>query len=222
MMNVRILPALLFSCLGFTLYAQESKQQLSVIELTNPSFEDTPRKGEKGGSGPTGWQDCGSPDETSPDIQPGCFDVKKTASHGATYMGLVVRENGTYESVAQRLSQPLEAGNCYEWSLDLAIADEYNSPTRQSKGKNASFYSPVEVRIWGGNDLCERAELLYTTAEVFNNRWLGYIISLKPQKDSYSYIIIEAYYKKGTSLLYNGNVLVDNASAIKQINCREK
>lgn len=222
MKNLQIAYILSLSCLGFSVYGQAPKQKLAVINLTNPSFEDTPRKGEKGGSAPNGWFDCGGPNETSPDIQPGCFGVVKPASNGATYMGLVVRDNETYESVAQRLPQPIEAGNCYEWSLDLSRADEYTSPTTQSGGKEMSFSSAVQVRIWGGNGFCDRAELLYTTPYVVNTRWQGYLIPLKPKKGSYTFIVVEAFFKTPMLFPYNGNVLVDNASAIKQVDCSEK
>lgn len=199
----------------------QPKPKLATIKLTNPSFEDTPRKGEKGGKAPMGWYDCGGTTETSPDIQPGHFGVFKVPSNGSSYMGLVVRDNETYESVAQRLPQPLEAGKCYEWSMDLCRAEEYTSPTTSSGGREMSFSSAVQVRIWGGNGSCERLELLYTTPYVVNTRWLGYIMPLKPKR-THNFIIVEAFFKTPLLFPYNGNVLVDNASAIQEIDCSEK
>ncbi len=201
--------------------AKPAKPKLAVITLTNPSFEDTPRSGALGGAPPAGWFDCGGIKETSPDIQPGSFGVVKTASNGSTYLGLVVRDNETYESVAQRLSQPLEAGKCYEWNMDLCRSEEYTSQTSTSNSKLLSFSSAVQLRVWGGNGFCDRAELLYTTPYVVNTRWLGYIMTLKPKKN-YSFIVIEAFFKTPMLFPYNGNVLIDNASAIKQIDCSEK
>ena len=224
MKKLQIAYVLTFLCWGGSVVAQQAKPKPKLVEITlsNPSFEDTPRKGEKGGSAPSGWFDCGGPNETSPDIQPGCFGVVKPASNGSTYVGLVVRDNETYESIAQRLTQPLTAGSCYELSVDLCRSEEYNSPTTQSGGLNMSFSSAVQVRIWGGNGFCDRAELLYTTPYVVNTRWLGYLMTLKPKKANYSFIVIEAYFKTPMLFPYNGNVLMDNASSIKQIDCSEK
>lgn len=198
------------------------KPKLAVINLENPSFEDSPRAGTKGGKPPVGWFDCGGATETSPDIQPGFFGVLKAPSNGSSYIGLVVRDNETYESVSQRLNQPIEAGKCYEWSLDLCRAEEYTSPTSTNPEKPMSFASAVQVRIWGGNGFCDRAELLYTTPYVVNTRWLGYLIPLKPKKGNYSFIIIEAFFKTPMLFPYNGNVLVDNAAPIKEMDCAEK
>jgi outer membrane protein OmpA-like peptidoglycan-associated protein len=195
--------------------------KMAVINLTNPSFEDTPHAGERGGSAPTGWYDCGSPTETPPDVQPGFFGIFKPASHGTTYMGLVVRDNETWEGVSQRLSQPLVAGNCYEFDIDLCRSEEYSSPRGQG-GPIVSFGSAVQVRVWGGNGFCDRAELLYTTPYVVNTRWLGYTMSLKPEKGNYSFILIEAYFKTPQLFPYNGNVLVDNARPIRQVACNQK
>lgn len=202
--------------------ATPAKPKMAVINLTNPSFEDIPRSGQKGGTGPQGWYDCGPQTESAPDIQPGFFGVLKAPSNGSSYVGLVVRDNETYESIAQRLSQPLVAGSCYEWNLDLSRSDEYQSPTNNSGGAQVSFASAVQVRIWGGNGFCDRQELLYTTPYVVNTRWMGYLIPLKPKKGNWSFIIIEAYFKTPMLFPYNGNVLVDNASSIKQISCNEK
>ena len=210
-----------FSALNVAMAQAQPKPKLTVINLTNPSLEDTPRKGEKGGKAPVGWIDCGGVTETSPDIQPGHFGVMKAPSNGSSYIGLVVRDNETYESVGQRLPQPIVAGKCYEWSLDLCRAEEYTSPTTNSGSKEMSFSSAVQVRIWGGNGACGREELLYTTPYVVNTRWLGYLIPLKPKKN-YSYIVVEAYFKTPMLFPYNGNVLIDNASPIREMDCSQK
>lgn len=101
--------------------------QGEAIYLTNPSFEDMPRHS----IAPSGWYDCGFPGESPPDVQPnGEFGVTKPANHGATYLGMVVRDNDTWESVSQKLSRPLKRGQCYEFSLDLARSELYISLSR--------------------------------------------------------------------------------------------
>ncbi|HRI59483.1 MAG TPA: hypothetical protein PK228_07160, partial [Saprospiraceae bacterium] len=71
--------------------------------LSNPSFEDTPKTGEV----PVGWYDCGAAMETPPDVQPGSFGVVSSPYDGNTYLGMVVRDNETWEAVGQQLQQLL-------------------------------------------------------------------------------------------------------------------
>ncbi|MCW5921060.1 MAG: OmpA family protein [Saprospiraceae bacterium] len=184
------------------------------INFANPSFEDLPRSGVT----PSGWYDCGSPGETPPDVQPGQFDVTKPPSHGNSYLGLVVRDNETWEGVAQRLSRPLEKGQCYEFTMDICRSELYLS-TSKLTGQSANYATPAKLRIWGGTGFCSKAELLYETSVVTNTRWLGHTFRLSPKNSNYSFIFFEAYYKTPVLFPYNGNILLDNASAIKPVVC---
>ena len=50
--------------------------------------------------------------ETPPDIHPGNYWSNTTPpSHGNTYLGMVVRDNETYEGIAQRLNGTLKPGS---------------------------------------------------------------------------------------------------------------
>lgn len=131
---MRILLPVLFIFFSLMSYAQ-----MDVIELSNPSFEETPRKG-GAMKGIIGWYDCGIlnfPKESAPDIHPGGFwNVDKEAYDGETYLGLVVRDNDTWESVSQRVyleeenGNKLLAGNCYSFSMAVHRAEEYISGSR--------------------------------------------------------------------------------------------
>jgi len=189
-------------------------QKDAPILFVNPSFEDLPRSGVP----PTGWSDCGPRGETPPDVQPGQFGVTLAPSNGQSYLGLVVRDNETWEMVGQRISRPLEINQCYEFSIDLCRSLEYMSPTRTSK-ENSSYATPARLIIWGGNSSGEKGEPLYETSIIQNTRWLTTVCRLSPKKGSWSYIMLEAYYKTPLLFPYNGNILIDNASAIKPIMC---
>ena len=105
----------------FTAYGQE------VIPLKNPSFEDTPHHSKT----PKGWENCGFEEESPPDVHPtGEFGVKKGAVHGKTYLGMVVRDNDTWECIGQRLLQPLLVDTCYH--LDFLAC----------RSKNLHFFWP--------------------------------------------------------------------------------
>lgn len=184
------------------------------ITFTNPSFEDFPKAGEA----PNGWYDCGRPGETPPDVQPGSFSVTKTPSHGNTYLGLVVRDNETWEGVGQRLSRALEKDHCYEFTMDICRAELYLS-TSKLTGQEANYATPAKIRVYGGTGYCSKAELLYETPVVTNTRWLGHTFRVSPKGGNYQYIFFEAYYKTPVLFPYNGNILLDNASPIRTVVC---
>lgn len=191
-------------------------QSQDTVKLKNPSFEDYPRVS----SAPSGWLDCGFPDETEPDVQPSPnneFRVSKPANHGYTYLGLVVRDNDTWESVGQKLSQPLRKGTCYEFTIDLARSNTYISQTK-STGKDANYNTPAKLRIYGGFGYCDKKFLLGESSMVINYNWKEFIFKFEPV-DDYSYIILEAFYQTPTLFPYNGNILVDNASSIAPVPC---
>ncbi|MEL6944017.1 MAG: hypothetical protein AAFO82_15255, partial [Bacteroidota bacterium] len=107
------LPLLLFFfCCLFSFHAKSQE----TIRLNNPSFEDFPRHSHV----PRGWYDCGFADESPPDIHPqmdgGEFSVNAIPVSGRTYLGMVVRDNGTWEIIGQRLKFPLKTNQCYDFS----------------------------------------------------------------------------------------------------------
>ncbi|HMX39360.1 MAG TPA: OmpA family protein [Saprospiraceae bacterium] len=189
-------------------------QKETLIYLQNPSFEDTRAPGRT----PAGWTDCGAAQESPPDVQPGSFDVTTLPKHGTSYLGLVVRDNETWEAVSQRLSRPLEANQCYEFSIDLCKAEHYKSLSKTTN-QPTDYVTPVRLLVWGGNGACGKQELLYETPIITNTRWITTVFRLHPSKGNYSHIMLEAYYRTPVLFPYNGNVMLDNASPIKQIPC---
>ncbi len=193
-----------------------------VIQLANPSFEDFPQHS----TPPVGWTDCGFPDESPPDVQPsGKWGVFWPAMDGNTYLGMVTRENDTYESVGQRMNGILWAGTCYQISFFLCKSPVYFSPavvagSTERITSMRNFITPIKLRIWGGNDMCIKEELLGETGLVTNTEWERYHVKLSPQKGNYRFIFLEAYYETPIFFPYNGNVLVDDASDIVALeNC---
>lgn len=107
----------------FVFFILNLNGQYQAIKLNNPSFEGIPGNSHP----PKGWVDCGFPGETSVDIQPGQFRVDKKPFHGNTYLGMVVRDNNTWESVAQELSNPLKKGMSYRIKIHLRKPATYIS-----------------------------------------------------------------------------------------------
>lgn len=180
-----------------------------TISLRNPSFEDKPVMGDV----PSTWKNCGFPGETPPDVQPcGAFAVSAKASEGATYLGMVTRDNDTWEKVGAKLSSKMEAGQVYEFRIDLARSGQYQSYSRITN-EPTEFVTPVVLRIFGGNSYCEKEQLLGVSPPIDHTGWFTYRFTLSPQ-DNYSHLLIEAYYADPLGDAYCGNLLVDHASQL--------
>lgn len=179
------------------------------IKLTNSSFEDIPSHS----SPPYGWKNCGDVYESPPDVQPGFFKVDKTAQKGKTYVGLVTRDNDTWEGLSQKLAKPIVAGKCYKFNIYLAKSTKYISLSKSSM-KEENFNQAVRLRIWGGNSHCHQKEILAETGPINHAAWKRYKLEFNP-KTKHDFIFIEAHFKKGAFFPYNGNLLVDNMSSIK-------
>ena len=163
---------------------------MAQITLINSSFEGTPQDA----TIPVGWFGC--QDDTTPDILPGYWGVYTEASEGETYVGLIFRDDDTYESIGQRLSAPLEAKECYKLTLDLARSMTYTT-----------YNQPLKLRIWGGSSKCSQAQLLVETDFIEHEDWETYTFKFSPKQDVH-YIVIEAYYASGRNN-YKGNLLID-------------
>ncbi len=185
------------------------------INLKNPSFEDVP----KHSATPYGWYDCGHVDESAPDIQPGFFGVEQKAVNKGSFLGLVTRDNDTWEGVSQRLSQPMKAGKCYSFSLSLARSEKYVSISRTSRVEE-NFNKPIRLRIWGGTSYCSKKQKLAETSTVKHTNWKDYTFKLSP-KGTYNYIFIEAFFEPSL-FPYNGNILVDNCSSLEIMPCNKR
>lgn len=195
-----------------------------VIVLSNPSFEDMPRRGGDFNGPIKGWVDCGLnifPGESPPDLHPvpgTAWEVTKLPQHGKTFLGLVVRYNNSYESLSQRLESPLEKDKCYLLTVQLARSDAYKSRTTRSQDKAENFVQPAILQIWGGREFCEEKQLLAQSIPVENNEWMVYDFKFTPD-ENFKAITIVAFYADGSQEAYNGHVMVDNLSPIVEIDC---
>ncbi len=220
-MKITKIQILLF-CFSF-LFLMVGNAQDSVIRLDNYSFEDTSRPGKA----PKGWYNCGDihfPLETPPDIHPmdnsserNNFGVTQKAFHGNTYLGMVVRENESWESVAQKLEKPLSPASCYSFSIYLCKSGIYESGLRSKDGV-VDFTTPIKLKIWGGNSYCDKGQLLAESPLVKNTDWQNYTFNFRPKKQ-YDFIILEAYFHTPTISVPNGNIMLDYASPIMLVPC---
>lgn len=177
------------------LLATHAEMPTSSIKLQNPSFEGAPQDA----TVPQGWTACGM--YSTPDILPGPWGVYQKASEGKTFVGLISREDNTWEYMGQTLSKPMKAKECYTFSIKLARSSGY-----------VGYNRPLRLRIWGGMKKCGKDELLGQSKIVKHYDWRNYEFNFFPNK-GYKFIILEAYY--GGSTPYRGNLLMDNCSPIE-------
>lgn len=209
-----LLSALVLVFGGTSSFAQA---QDNKIYLKNASFEDAPRNSQT----PKEWIDCGFPGESQPDVHPsGDFGVTMLPQHGETYLGLVVRDNSTWEKVSQRLTSPMEGGKCYEFSIYLAKSPQYLSLSRISE-ERVNYVKNAKLRIYGGFGACQKTQLLAESPLIGSYNWKEFSFKFEPN-DNYTYITFEAFYQTPNLFPYNGNLLLDNASPIAMVPCKEK
>jgi hypothetical protein len=207
-----------FAFLSQTLVAQSffALDSTKVIEFKNPSFD-----GEKGASKlPNSWEICGNVKELLPDIQPGSFGVRLPPFQGKTYISLVANDNGTTESFRQNLPVVLKAGNCYRFSLYLAKSENYINQSLIN-GEMTSFTKPLKLEIYGlKNDSCNLADdtWLVETKAVHHDGWKKYIFNMQFAYDCKA-LVFRANH--ADSKPYNGNILIDNVSNIRFIECED-
>ena len=167
------------------------------IFLTNASFEGQPQDA----TVPVGWLPCEA--GTTPDILPGPWGVFTEASEGRTFVGLITREDGSWESICQRLSQTINNKDCYTFKLDMAHSRTY-----------AGYNRPIRLRIWGGMHKCEKNQLLFQSDLIDHTEWETYEVSFTA-KQPINYLLIEAHYSEAP-FSHRGNILIDNITAIRK------
>jgi len=167
------------------------------------------------GEAPVHWVDMGEEFESPPDIQPGSFSVRKPALHGNYYVGMVVRDNNTFESIGQTLSGKLLKDSLYSFSAALARSDLYISLSRLT-GQQTSFSDACVLQVIGINTQNRQSELLAETTPVQHTDWKNYRFELQPQMGDYDYLQLKVFFVVGTNTAYNGNILIDNLSPIIQ------
>lgn len=190
-----------------TIIDNTDKNNGQYTSFKNPSFEDEPSSSHT----PKGWENCGFLGESPPDVQPtSTFKVNNKPYDGKTYLGLVVRDVGTYESIFQKLSEPLKRDSTYTFSAYICRSTIYESLSQLTKRK--TYYNRACIlRIWGCLSDCQNGELLAVSKPITNSDWEKYNFKLKPTRQ-WRYLKLEAYYNG--SDVYNGNILIDNLSDI--------
>ena len=165
----------------------------SCTQKKNPSFEGQAADATM----PRAWWACSK--GTTPDILPGFWGVYNTPEDGQTYVGLITREDGSYESIGQRLEHKLQAHQCYTMSLSLSHSSIY-----------AGYSKAIYIEIYLSNTKCDLQERIWRSDVITREQWQNLSFEFTPTK-AYQYFTIVAVARRPET---NGNILLDNISRI--------
>jgi hypothetical protein len=160
--------------------------------LYNASFEGIPQDAAM----PDGWWSCDQ--ASTPDILPGPYGIDHFPYHGNTYLGLITRQDGSWEGVEQRLQEPLKKDQCYSMGLFLARSKNY-----------AGYTEPIRLSIKIGEDKCDYEQTIYLSPLIQHHTWKEYTFSFTPKSNCF-YLQVIAFAETGDK---NGHILIDNIGA---------
>ncbi len=161
--------------------------------VQDPSFEDVYK-----------WSDCNA--DSSPDEQPGEWNVYKSASHGSKYIGVAMRGSNDRnypiknEDVHTQLLAPLVEGHEYTLEIDLALSNE------MLETSSINYRTPPFFRIFGSpTGSCEDMEIIASTDRIMNTDWQTFNFNFVSEK-TYTAIKFEIY----DSPISHSYLLIDN------------
>ena len=173
--------------------------------IKNRSFEGEPGKHKS----PLNWYKCHH--QSTPDTQPGFWEVTTPASDGETYLDLVTR--GTFgphawttEDIGTSVKLPWEVGAIYTFTMDLARSDQWGHDSWYGW---VPYTNPVVLRIWAGWFECSRDEVIWESPIIEHTDWRTYEFTYIPTKPDMTYLIMEVDWAYPDSF-YFGNMLIDN------------
>lgn len=181
--------------------------------IHNPSFEqDAPTADFT----PQEWENCGPLYESAIDIHDtnGWFRVTHRPAAGKQFAGMVVRDNDTREAIGQVLDETLYARKKYIFSFYVTRSRNYISNSRTT-GRTANFNQPAILKVKVGYD-CKDMEVVGRTKLIESSNWEKYTIVFEPSVDS-DFLILEVHNEDDAKFPYNGNVLLDDLSAIYEL-----
>lgn len=138
--------------------------------------------------------------------------MTKSASDGENYIGLVTRGSlGPYanvnEDIETVLTEPLPINETYNIKIDLSFSENWGHFI--DFGTTFLKYdTPAKLRIFGGENPCEKAGLLWESPVIDHTDWQTYTATLKPQQTEVNFLIFQAEYTTETTKF--GNILIDN------------
>ena len=179
--------------------------------LENGSFE---RHNGRAGWMPEAWINAGPVTESPPDVHTNdseIFGVLHQAAEGSAYLGMVARDNFTFESIAQRIPGGLRADRSYELRLWVSRSEELRSQSRLTRAP-ITYDAPIPFDVYVSNKANgEKFELVARSQPITHTDWQQYTIRFTPTRD-WKYLRIGAGMNNMAARPGCGNVLIDDLS----------
>ncbi len=183
--------------------------QARPIFFDNPGFEDKPARS----SPPKGWYTCGLAGYSPPDVQPiPDFGPQLAPFEGQSYVGMVVRDDYSWECLGQELPVPLMPGQAYVLQVQLAKPEAYRNFSI-STGEPSNYTQPVSLLLWGAYRPGDREALLRQSPPIQDGNWRRYSLKFQVQ-EPFTHLMLEAYFINDEVEPYNGSLLMDDLSHI--------
>jgi gliding motility-associated-like protein len=173
--------------------------------LGNPSFEGPLAAGVP----PPSWKSC--LEWSTPDTQPGTWEITLPPSNGNSYVSIVTRGLGGYandgfgEAIGTQLLIPLQSKSCYLLSIDVAFFP--GTRWYGSFGELITYDTPAILNVWSSTDNCLKKQLLFTSKPIANTQWQTLTFPIT-SVETITNLIFQADYDHGN--IRYGNILLDN------------
>ena len=190
--------------------------------IINPSFEMKPHAGGSRASYDyfLSWDNCNRMYAHSPfDVHAAntnYWEVRADPSDGNTFIGMVTREDGSTESISQKLLNPLQMDSCYMFTIDVMVTEKYKSHV-STRAFLQNFTNPVSLKIFLANTSCEKETLIYTSRPITSKDWETLEITFTAD-DDFEYIIFAVDHLLSKEPK-NGHVLLDNIDHFRKVDC---
>lgn len=140
----------------------------------------------------------------TPDTQPGWWNIENEPHSGDSFLNLLYKEDGTTESVYQKLDNTLHIGSCFMIEIFLAQACQDSLSGLYHYGLN----NPGDLTIRGSTDFgCDNGQILAVFEQVNNCEWKPFYAVFMAHEEI-NYIYLE--FSKGISPSKDGSVLIDD------------
>lgn len=158
---------------------------------------------------PPGWSKCHN--FSTPDTQPGSWNVTTSPSKGESFTNLVTRgDQGPYahttEDMQAQLLIPLKTNETYVFTMDLANSDSWGHFIGWTDTW-VSYADPVVLNVYLSSVGCDKSNLVWTSTTIDHTEWKKYTFEVTPNSEK-QYVILEAEW--ATAPDYFGNVLIDD------------
>lgn len=167
------------------------------------------------------WKDGGFSGESPVNVHTendDLFSVNHSPVSGKYFIGMVTREDGSFEMIYQPLTQPLIKDTKYFFSVFIATSPTLVSGLKKEK-KLRLFTNGALLKVLGVDSSTKESETLAQSSIINHEHWIKYDFRLMPNSnyDMIALMIDFPLDENNEMIIGNGNILIDHCSDIIKI-----